>query len=772
MYRLADCQKTLVSEVLEAVHNNEKEIIIESPTGSGKTTMAGQIAQDILQDSKAKVFFCTIPKNNLFVQAYKGIKAGKEHFGWTNIEEAMIGVTTKFEDVKCDIIEGKKNFITMSTMCCKTDSGTNSKITDANMDRMFAKLKEDGNKLYFFVDEAHFSYEHFLEIIKKYASCVIYVTATPDIRLKEQCRNNNYFGITPGQALKANLIVNAKYCDDYNDMLVEKNSTIFVQEDISDNNYVHYVKEAFKEALSKFIKDLYAVRGNYAVFEQEVKKLLGHAYKMQATGVIPCACIQISNGVKGDNEKNAITALLDRDYPDITYVYTDSDKTVYSRNYKGNIYRDFMEIVNESDGPDIVIFKQKVAEGADIPRCHVLMQMRQTVSQTLTQQVAGRALRNPYVSDMINIKEELDDYFEKVCELFDKYIYSVFYGISVEETYYRPVYMKICAEFESFTTSFEPLKVGHFTREDLASYLVEAQKLNDKKLLKKQNVLPILDFIYRTTALDGEEKKKLSDYAKELITSNIMSEQTVYSYLNDAMNMIYSTTDKRADKKVDVKRVATAFKKKQLSQTHGMYTQMPNSVVQLDVDALDKLDEPKGIIYDSDKGSFYYRNERSNKEVEVTENTVPMDSKAEIAFVDDILMKLYEKDVFDEIDGYTLYFKNPVFAHAYGIKFNMGTQDTVKYPDFVFRTTEGIWYLIEVRSYNYSQSQKLDFNKYMDKTQRLKEVIKYACEAKKAKNICYAVAELIDNKWTITTAHDSNVNVYDSKEAWLRSFSD
>ena len=118
--------------------------------------------------------------------------------------------------------------------------------------------------------------------------------------------------------------------------------------------------------------------------------------------------------------------------------------------------------------------------------------------------------------------------------------------------------------------------------------------------------------------------------------------------------------------------------------------------------------------------------------------------------------------------NYNIVFKNPVYAHKYAISFPLDFKQVKKYPDFVFVDTNDRLHIIEVKSYNTSNTQNLDAEEYKKKTEKLKEVFKSLCKVDGISTKFYFdVAIQQGKKWTISQSYNGETKVFDSSKKWV-----
>lgn len=784
MYKLSSSQAELVSNVESYVNglliaNNVKTTntaIIQAPTGAGKTVLIAHVANFIAKnDPDAIILIVTIPKNTLYIAASESIKDSIVNFGLSKLAEPIsVDKDTELNKVLGQVVRQRNNKHTVITMAENYFNKTTKCGVNYNtMSDFIQKVRNNGKHIYCFIDEAHYTFENANTLLSSNSNFVFYVTATPDANVNVYKTKMNFFRISEQDALEDDLLVDSCYNQDFDDILIGANDLIEIKECANNMIQVDELKQGetlcykvirprFVSCLNVFIKTLQQVNLNYS---KVIKTFKDAGIKSIPDKMNICGMIQISNSGKGKNEYEVITSYLNTQYPDLKYVFVSSSEVTYSDNFieahkelktltEKEKKDSFMKYVKEADSDiDIIIFKQRLVEGTNIPRCHVLMQIRDTVSPTLTKQFQGRGLRNPFFVALQELESSsLEDSKKKdLLQLFKKNCNTVYFGfpecapdshtlhVSVAKGVVLPMYnfsikphMTISDE-ETLVQKFEEMMELYDGSKNDAVYKRSLEFLTSKEPLASD--IEQFRQLLKDAIVTG--KLKLSD------ACNVLTD-----VLNNVENMelnVNSVTKNREDDFVS--KIAVA--------EHGYFAELSGTSLQMNVDEVKSLK----------KSAVYY--DEKNKSHKFTENTIILDSKAEMDFVK-ILNKVIETGKVSKQGKNNIIFKNPVYAHKYAISFHLDYREVKKYPDFVFMDKNDKIHIIEVKSYNTSNTQQLNVDEYTKKTEKLKEVFKSLCQVEGIKNKFYFdVAIQTGKKWEIQQSYNGETTTFYSSKDWV-----
>lgn len=362
-------QQIAIETVLNKLASKD-EIVFKAPTGSGKTVMIAEIMDKWIEKHPDNIFIVTtLAKSELGIQNHKTFISFTDKL--KHIKPYIIDPADATTDSGI-VIPNEYNVYSLTDALFKKTS----KISRGPLYQFLTYLKNQGKKIIWVKDECHKAFNNFDELyssgkypfIKK-----INISATPsptkfpiiDCKISEE------------DAERACLIKklvgkkNFNRCQGFgNSFEVDKYAEL-------------------KDALAKFTD----LRTKY----------------MNAFGIRPCLIIQIPDSKKGEEELGHLIPFLSKKDKDGNYffnwIYICDDVKQYQTNtnlgnedkLKRTTWRETWkeQAKKNNSNIDIIIFKMVITEGWDIKRANMLFQIRDTKSETLTEQVVGRIRRNP-----------------------------------------------------------------------------------------------------------------------------------------------------------------------------------------------------------------------------------------------------------------------------------------------------------------------------------------------------------------------------------------
>lgn len=346
--------------------------VLQSPTGSGKTFITSLIIQKLLQDpilsSKNVTFLFIAPSvGKLDHQGYQKITDYITK-GWVdNFGTSYIGTGDKSSKGQylqnVDKFKPNTVYFVGWSLFGKNSNLTNIDSERNNLFRVVENTKNEGTEIVLIIDEAHREVESksdtklaAIEAIKPFKR--IEVSATMDADKVD-------YKVTLDQvrtecAIKKSVEVS----------FGEKDSTAFQFE--TDDEITQLIKAAKQK-------------------QEEVRK----AYFSRDIQTVPLILIQIPDNQKvyGMNTddyylprvRNALESLGYK--KDINYaVWLSDEKTTKVKE----------EITAPDSQFEVLIFKQAIATGWDVPRANILVRIREPKSPKFDIQTLGRILRNPF----------------------------------------------------------------------------------------------------------------------------------------------------------------------------------------------------------------------------------------------------------------------------------------------------------------------------------------------------------------------------------------
>ena len=362
LQEVKDLQNKAVSQLVQVIKENKKEITFKAPTGSGKTFMMADFMNRILHAQKDIIFIVsTLSKSNLAEQNYNSFKELAENGAFTEINPFLINSESSGEGSL--YIPTDYNVYVLPRDLYKDKSKLKNEGTFLNFlqtmrDTLFSESK--GKRIILIKDECHIATNN-LDELYDYFETVINFSATPKLSRKQ----NPDVEITNIEAESCNLIKKVELGNE---------------------------ETSLTEALDVFEK----VQKDY----------------VNELSVNPCFIIQISNKDKAEEElQNTIfPALNGVKHQDLKWVYITGEDKSCKTNDSGikklpvSKWKDYMK--NKSSTISVIIFKMVISEGWDIPRACMLYQIRDSKSKQLDEQVMGRVRRNPRLLDFEKLSDK------------------------------------------------------------------------------------------------------------------------------------------------------------------------------------------------------------------------------------------------------------------------------------------------------------------------------------------------------------------------------
>ena len=346
---LKNFQYETVLKLKGAMNTSVQNIVLKSPTGSGKTLMLTYFMNDFCRSFHKNVFVWLTPgKGNLEEQSKK-----KMDMYFPNANTKLIGdvMTAGFEENDCCFINWE--------MLTKSGNNALKEGERKNFKEHVETARENGLIFKVIVDESHQNDSiKAKEIIDLFgADKIIRASATP----------KNVTDAT---------LIEVKEEDVIAEGLIKK--LLIVNEDIQQKENV---KNEIEFLLEKAIAKQNALRNEY---------LKIHAY------INPLIVVQIPN------KNDVLLEQVERYLESKEISYENGSLAVWLSEKKENL--DGIENLNAP--PIAVIIKQAIATGWDCPRAHILVKLRDNMSETFEIQTIGRIRRMPeamhYENDLLD----------------------------------------------------------------------------------------------------------------------------------------------------------------------------------------------------------------------------------------------------------------------------------------------------------------------------------------------------------------------------------
>ena len=391
-------------------------LVLQAPTGSGKTFMMSIFMQEFAKEYKEDICFLwlSIGKGELHKQSYKSVKREiDEKIDCTLMENEFFGGREYIEQNEAVFVNWEK----IRAKDKETGDFKNTLMKDNekyNFPSVLQKTHELGRKVILIIDESHAgsTTERAKEIRDEFikANLTIEMSATPVLEDRDA-----FVKVEP------------------NDVILEG----MIKKEIIINNDVKKIADDEMSSQKLVLESAYRKR-----------EALAKRYKEKGINVNPLVLVQIPNADAGNLKKEAVMKFL-------------SEKGITRENGKLGIYLDGDTVDKNSDEllpldgkMEYLIFKMAIDTGWDCPRAQILIRFREINSITFEIQTVGRILRMP----------EAKHYDDE--ELNRAFVYTNIQSIAIKKEIYNPNIIKtlISRRIQSYKPT--PLKSYYKNRID------------------------------------------------------------------------------------------------------------------------------------------------------------------------------------------------------------------------------------------------------------------------------------------------------------------
>lgn len=347
--QLKNFQLKAIDELMEAMHNDKKEIILKSCTGSGKTIILTHFIDTYMRSFGDTVFIWLTPgKGNLEEQS-------KE-----KMDRYIYGASTK---LLCDVMTsgfsaGDACFINWEKLTKKGNTALRDS-EKTNFIEYIGKALNAGINFKVIVDESHqndtIKADEIIEYFK--TNKIIRCSATP------KSYKNAFMVEVPEEdviaegLIKKLLIINENF---------EQNITV-------DDQITYLIDKAIDK-----------------------QRELHSAFLRLNAEINPLIIVQLPN------KSDSLLESVENYFNGKGISYENNQLAVWLSEKKQNLE----EIEQPNATPIAVIIKQAIATGWDCPRAHILVKLRDNMSETFEIQTIGRIRRMPeakhYESDLLD----------------------------------------------------------------------------------------------------------------------------------------------------------------------------------------------------------------------------------------------------------------------------------------------------------------------------------------------------------------------------------
>lgn len=377
MFILKEFQEKAVKSLLEHTFDALSEvqpqtkILLEAPTGSGKTVMMASLIERIVEELPLQsgltdnVAFIWFAPNTLHIQSFQSLQklyADANKLNCIDLNNLSGNPVLNSKDLL---------FVNWSAVDKVKNLWRRENETNTNLETLIENTKAEGTQIVLVIDEAHLSAFTGAQAIAVrnliQANVEILVTATPTFQRPQRTVSISRKKVIEEQMIKKGVRINIG---------------LDAAQQNGDNVHIHLLRTAF--AKKRELEQLY----NEELGENTVNPLI---------------LIQLpsENSALSEEDKSireTLEGLLNVEYN----ISTNNGKLAVWLS--GERSKDGLE--DRNGFQDVLIFKQAIAQGWDCPRASVLVSYRTINSPNFGIQTVGRILRMPhqrhYGSDALN----------------------------------------------------------------------------------------------------------------------------------------------------------------------------------------------------------------------------------------------------------------------------------------------------------------------------------------------------------------------------------
>ncbi len=338
---LKEFQRDCVNKLLNATTvGNKKEILVQAPTGSGKTIILLDYIEEYFRENKNTIFVWLTPgKGELEEQSREKMNKYLPNLSSKTISEILV---SGFE-------AGDTAFINWESI---TKKG-NTALKEAERKNLFERIDEAysrGYKFIVIVDEEH------LNKTVKAEAVIDYLKAKHIIRVSATTKTN-----------KEAEFIQIKELDVINEGLITR--ALYINEKVSNTSKVKNEAE--------YLIDL----------ALEKQKEIRNEYQKNSIEVNPLIIIQIPN------KSEALIHKIENILEERGYSYRNKTVAIWLSEKKNK--KNIKNISENNAEPVVLIMKQAISTGWDCPRAKILVKLRDNMSEDFETQTIGRIRRMP-----------------------------------------------------------------------------------------------------------------------------------------------------------------------------------------------------------------------------------------------------------------------------------------------------------------------------------------------------------------------------------------
>ena len=349
--QLLDFQLHTIGKLMEAMNSSKRDIILKSPTGSGKTIMLTHFMDEYCKSVANTVFIWLTPGKGDLEEQSKAKMDKYIHNAQTKLLADVM--TSGFAENDCCFINWEK----------LTKKGNNA-LKDGERKNFIEHIetaRDNGLQFKIIVDESHQNDSVKANEILQYFQTdkIIRTSATP--------KNYNKDAVEFIEVDEADVVASG---------LIKK--LLVINEDFAQNEKVeNQIDFLLERALAK-------------------QRELAAAFIQQKSTVNPLIIVQLPN------KNDVLLDEVEKWFENKQITYENGSLAVWLSDKKENLD----DIERPDAQPIAVIIKQAVATGWDCPRAHILVKLRDNMSETFEIQTIGRIRRMPeahhYDNDLLD----------------------------------------------------------------------------------------------------------------------------------------------------------------------------------------------------------------------------------------------------------------------------------------------------------------------------------------------------------------------------------
>jgi type III restriction enzyme len=513
-----DAIEELILKTKLLLKRDNRTIVFQSPTGSGKTFMTSQYIEQLMKklpEEDICFLWVSIGKGGLHVQSQESLKSEFQGFPECNLlEEEFFGSRKTIDQNEVVVVNWEK-------LRTKDGDGEWKNILmkdkeTINFRELAKNTREEKRKIIMIIDESHAGRDthRSVELIDDIISpdIIIEMSATPVNRENAEKVIVDPTKVIEQGMIKKEIIINSEI-DELNED--ELNSQELI------------MKTAFNKRL-------------------ELKK----QFKEEGVDLNPLVLVQLPNSDAGEDKRSFVESFLAT-----KKITTDNKKLAVWMTGDENKINNEREIVCPNDSEvEFLVFKQAIDTGWDCPRAHILVRFREIKSITFEIQTVGRILRMPeakhYVNDELNrgfVYLNASEFNVKQEDYNPNIIKS---AISRRKPYYENLklesYYRNRLDYGDITSSFYENLENVFCKE----FGIEKDKASKKKISEKIDIkgLDASDEIILNEKLDMKEFDKLRDknISGEDLNANLSQEDGLVVFENLIKKNLGSFAPKRS----------------------------------------------------------------------------------------------------------------------------------------------------------------------------------------------------------------------------------